>query len=110
MAKIQSNDRFGIIETAFGKTGVLTILLDAESAVLPLVIDLTELLDCHVCHIRDRLKYRAKVRTKSQVNNTGFTDGLLSNHLASMQVCTIVQELNLHIFRVHQEWPWLLFL
>ncbi|MBQ7686850.1 MAG: hypothetical protein IJT28_06420, partial [Bacteroidaceae bacterium] len=52
------------------------ILLDAESAVLPLVIDLTELFDCHVCHIRDKLKYRAKVRTKSQVDNTGFTDGL----------------------------------
>ena len=26
--------------------------------------------------IRDRLKYRAKVRTKSQSGNTGFTDGL----------------------------------
>jgi hypothetical protein len=26
--------------------------------------------------IRDRLKYRAKVRTKSQSENTGFTDGL----------------------------------
>ena len=26
--------------------------------------------------IRDKLKYRAKVRTKSQLGNTGFTDGL----------------------------------
>ena len=27
--------------------------------------------------IRDKIKYRAKVRTKSQSGNTGFTDGLL---------------------------------
>ena len=26
--------------------------------------------------IRDKIKYRAKVRTKSQSGNTGFTDGL----------------------------------
>jgi hypothetical protein len=26
--------------------------------------------------IRDKLKYRAKVRTKSQLGNTGFADGL----------------------------------
>ena len=28
--------------------------------------------------IRDKIKYRAKVRTKSQVDKTGFTDGLQS--------------------------------
>jgi len=28
--------------------------------------------------IRDKIKYRAKVRTKSQSGNTGFTDGLHS--------------------------------
>ena len=31
--------------------------------------------------IRDKIKYRAKVRTKSQSGNTGFTDGLLYNEM-----------------------------
>ena len=69
-----------IIETTLTDSRVLTILLDAESTLLPLVIDLTELFDCHVCHIRDKLKYRAKVRTKTQADKTGFTDSLHHSH------------------------------
>lgn len=52
----------------------------AESTLLPLFINLAELFYCHVCHIRDELKYRAKVRTKTQADNTGFTDSLPCKH------------------------------
>ena len=41
-----------IIETALFKAGVLTILLYTESALLPLLMELTELFNCHVCHTR----------------------------------------------------------
>ncbi len=41
-----------LIETAFCKTGILTILLDTESTLFPVLMDLTELFDCHVCHTR----------------------------------------------------------
>ena len=34
--------------------------------------------------IRDKIKYRAKVRTKSQSGNTGFTDGLLPSFVMSV--------------------------
>ena len=39
------------IETALYKAGVLTILLDTEPALLPFILSLTELFDCHVCHM-----------------------------------------------------------
>ena len=39
--------------------------------------------------IRDKIKYRAKVRTKSQSGNTGFTDGLPLAWRCS-EACTFV--------------------
>ena len=41
-----------VVIKALFKIGVLTILLYAESALLPLLMELTELFNCHVCHTR----------------------------------------------------------
>ena len=52
--------------------------------------------------IRDKLKYRAKVRTKSQLGNTGFADGLLfisifANEMVVLQCRRVTLENNFRL-------------
>ena len=54
--------------------------------------------------IRDKIKYRAKVRTKSQSGNTGFTDGL-PFFLAEIEYATLhVPESSIDLYKATSPW------
>ena len=59
--------------------------------------------------IRDKLKYRAKVRTKSQVDKTGFTDGLPLNCLLHtiIAVSMIIGFFSIKDMTVKISWIWI---